>query len=699
MTSEILLSQTTFHALGWALVHSLWQGALVALAYSCFASLTRNSAAHVRYVAACAAMGLMLLLPAATATRALNSPQINFAHANVSSGNPSADSAQDNPLAKDERDAAESPGLRARGEVASSPSATFRRWAGGRLTTLVPHLPFFWLAGVLLLSMRFAGGCFAVRRLRRSARPVAAELQQVLSRLSQRLRVPRAVRLCQSVAVEVPTVLGHLRPVILLPASVLTGLSPQQLEAVLAHELAHVRRYDYLVNLLQTAVETLLFYHPAAWWLSRRARAEREHACDDAAVEATGDALIYARALTRLEQLRQRRGHAPALVMAANGGSLMQRIQRLVSNNPKAHSRSPLVVASALLVIFTCGVLTFAHVFAPAADTGAASPLADAQGAKGEGRRVAVTFVSIPAPNLYYAPRAEKAMRKKIASLMSHNIPAVGFVAARGLYKDGKLDEERAALLRAWVAAGFEVGNETYSHPSLYRTSLEDFKADVIRGEQALSDVLGEHGKRLRYFSYPFLNTGPDAATKKAFEEFIRARGYTAHPVTIDSMDWLFADAYLQARRREDEEASKRIAADYIPYMDGMMEFYEKLSRDTLRARNPAGADADRRPPQLRADRRGHRDAQEARLHFRLARRGDERRSLPARRHLHRRARHLLAPTMGDVEGQRVPPRALPPALHAPIRQEGQRLAGEDQHEVRVAGRLRKDVERRAIRA
>jgi beta-lactamase regulating signal transducer with metallopeptidase domain len=127
-----------------------------------------------------------------------------------------------------------------------------------------------------------------------------------------------------------------LRPVILLPASALTGLSPQQLEAIIAHELAHIRRHDYLINLLQTVVETLLFYHPAVWWVSRRIRQEREHCCDDLAVAVCGDALTYARALLEMEQLR---AAGPQLAMAANGGSLMNRIQRLVGAQPKHSNR------------------------------------------------------------------------------------------------------------------------------------------------------------------------------------------------------------------------------------------------------------------------------------------------------------------------------------------------------------------------
>src|SRR5205085_6589248 len=111
-------------------------------------------------------------------------------------------------------------------------------------------------------------------------------------------------RLCRSALVEVPTAIGFMKPVILLPASTLTGLAPAQIEAILAHELAHIRRHDYFVNLLQSVIETLLFYHPAVWWVSRRVREERELCCDDLAVRASGDAIAYARALSELERLK-----------------------------------------------------------------------------------------------------------------------------------------------------------------------------------------------------------------------------------------------------------------------------------------------------------------------------------------------------------------------------------------------------------
>ena len=192
-------------------------------------------------------------------------------------------------------------------------------------------LPLFvsvWLAGVALLTLRLFSGWMWVQRMKsHGARPAPEALQTAAERLMRRLHIGRAVRLLESTSVSVPTVIGWLKPVVLLPTSALAGLAPNQMEAILAHELAHIRRHDYIVNLFQTVVETLLFYHPAVWWLSRRIRAERENCCDDLAVSLCGDPVAYAAALAELEGLRSTTGE---LVLAATGGSLLQRVRRLL---------------------------------------------------------------------------------------------------------------------------------------------------------------------------------------------------------------------------------------------------------------------------------------------------------------------------------------------------------------------------------
>jgi hypothetical protein len=218
----------------------------------------------------------------------------------------------------------------------------------------MPALVLAWAVGVALLSVRVLGGWSVAQRLKRSGRPVTlAAWPEGAQRLCRRMRIWLPVRLCESALVEVPTVIGWLRPVVLLPVSTLAGLSPAQLEALLAHELAHVRRFDYLVNLIQTFGETLLFYHPAVWWVSHRMRVEREHCCDDAAVRVCGDAVGYARALAELEGLRS---IAPTLAVAAGGGPLWQRIARLVGGAPPDLSRSSRWLAG-VFALATLGAL------------------------------------------------------------------------------------------------------------------------------------------------------------------------------------------------------------------------------------------------------------------------------------------------------------------------------------------------------
>jgi len=184
-----------------------------------------------------------------------------------------------------------------------------------------------WFLGVLLLSLRTAGGLFLIERMRRKEiKPVGGELYERCVALQRRMGLDRVIQYCECHRLDAPAVLGWFRPVVLLPVRVLTGLTEEQIEAVIAHELAHIRRLDCFVNLFQIAAETLLFYHPAVWWVSQRIRAERENCCDDEAISLCGDAVNYARALTLMEEWRT----APVLMMAANRSPLAERVVRLL---------------------------------------------------------------------------------------------------------------------------------------------------------------------------------------------------------------------------------------------------------------------------------------------------------------------------------------------------------------------------------
>jgi hypothetical protein len=213
-----------------------------------------------------------------------------------------------------------------------------------------------WLVGVLVLSARaFICWLSAQRLSRRKVSVAPAAIHASTQRIARSMGWRGAVVVVQSALAEVPAVVGWLKPVILIPAGLITGLTANQLEYLIAHEIAHIRRRDYLINLLQTAIETLLFYHPAIWWTSRQIRLERENCCDDLAVCACGDAIGYARALAELERIR---GVEPQLAMAASGGHLLPRIRRLVLPSSSSAPAAPVFALCLAVLILAVTFLT-----------------------------------------------------------------------------------------------------------------------------------------------------------------------------------------------------------------------------------------------------------------------------------------------------------------------------------------------------
>ena len=299
------LTQPWAERLAWTLLHFIWQGTLLVAIYALARLAAGSLTARARYAMACAALLAMALSPAATYWWLARSGIAASPAPALTPLNPQAVAAAF-PYAADPWQAA------------------------------LPWIVMAWFAGVTACSVRLAAGWISAARLRSSHnRPASAEWQHALQHLIERMRVGRPVRLLVSDHVESLSVIGWFRPVILAPLGLLTGLTPDHVEALLAHELAHVRRHDYLVNVLQGIAESLLFYHPAVWWLSGQIRAEREHCCDDLAVAASGDVLTYARALAELESARP--AHFKA-ALAANDGSLVRRIRRLI--DPAAHAPS-----------------------------------------------------------------------------------------------------------------------------------------------------------------------------------------------------------------------------------------------------------------------------------------------------------------------------------------------------------------------
>jgi len=305
------ISPEILRTLGWTLLHFLWQGAGLAALFAAAAAVCRSASA--RYALAVSALVLMMVSPVVTFTwlRAPANPPVQtgaegaWTWAETSTQHATALSGSRAPVAE-----------------SRTKQATGMLW-----------LVEAWFLGVLLLCLRTAGGLILIERMRRKEiQVVGAELYAKCVALQRRMGLDRLIRYCECRRLDAPAVLGWFRPVVLLPVRALTGLTEAQIEGVIAHELAHIRRLDCFVNLFQIATETLLFYHPAVWWVSQRIRAERENCCDDEAIVICGDAVNYARALTLMEEWRT----APALMMAANRGPLAERVMRLLGWNGKA---------------------------------------------------------------------------------------------------------------------------------------------------------------------------------------------------------------------------------------------------------------------------------------------------------------------------------------------------------------------------
>jgi beta-lactamase regulating signal transducer with metallopeptidase domain len=332
------LDHPVLQALAWTLLHFLWQGALLGLLARAGLWLLRGRTPTSRYLLGCAAMAAMATAPVVTFLLL----------------NPGA--VTDTPtLIQTSRAAA---------SFSVGPAAVPLSWVRDLSLALRPLLPWalgLWMAGVAGLSLRLVGGWLWLLRLStRLAEPAGACWQMTLNALARRMTVKMDVRILRSWAVDTLMVVGWVKPIILVPAAALAGLAPEALEAVLAHELAHVRRHDYLVNLIQSVLEVLLFYHPTVWWISAQIRQERELCCDDAAVALCGDPVLYARALAALEGLRGDTLPETRLAPAAHGGSLMNRIQRLLSPTlPPSPTRRAGILAA--LAVTALGAGTVLH--------------------------------------------------------------------------------------------------------------------------------------------------------------------------------------------------------------------------------------------------------------------------------------------------------------------------------------------------
>ena len=327
--------------LGWVLLHFVWQGLLIGVVSWMGMIFLKKSSAQSRYLLLCAALLSCILTPCITWIILANKSHRNTPVANLSSESIQTNVTSGSTLTTTE--------ITSTGSVQGFSHSS--GWTLKNLESLVaPRLPYLvtiWGVGVIFLSLRLLYGWIQLRRLFASGVPVADRTWgERLHLLSEKMGIRGPITLLESILIEVPTVIGWMQPVILVPVTFLTGLPSDQIEAILAHELAHIQRHDYFVNLIQIAVETLLFYHPVVWWISKSIREERENCCDDIALRVVGDKAVYVSALAALEESRSL---PMAITMSVAGGSLLQRIKRIIGVGGGKDS-SWLVLAALLML-------------------------------------------------------------------------------------------------------------------------------------------------------------------------------------------------------------------------------------------------------------------------------------------------------------------------------------------------------------
>ncbi len=324
------------HVIGWTLIHFVWQGAGLAIAAAIALRLCRNRSPNTRYAIACVGLAAMLASPVISA-RVLMAPDLRMSVAGPVQTIPTPAT------------------LSAAVRSWTTEGAVSMQAVRAGVDALLPVIVFAWLAGVAVLIVRLTRGLWHVRRLQvRSLVADASRWQIAAERIASRLGLRVAVHVVESAIVETPAVVGWLRPVILLPVAALANLTTSQVEAILAHELIHIRRHDYLVNVVQTVAETLLFFHPGVWWISGQIREEREHCCDDVAVEVCGDPVEYVAALAELEAWRSRE---TTLALAATGGSLLGRVRRILKVPVRHETLTPSWVVTLALTFVMAGVM------------------------------------------------------------------------------------------------------------------------------------------------------------------------------------------------------------------------------------------------------------------------------------------------------------------------------------------------------
>jgi len=615
MNWDILTNSKLIADLGWTLIHAGWQISLISFVLFLTLRILKNFSANARYLMATAALGFALVLPLATFVQLTGDSARNNLAGKISVSE-NANSVKNREMLPDNIPPSTSNNL----QIVNLPSEntffsleSFQKNLNQTLSSFLPMFVLLWIFGVGVFTFRLGGGVWELHKYKtlEVSKP-CEDWQKRFSALCEKLKIDQTVRILQSNRIKTPIVVGWLKPLILVPTSVFLQMNPRELEAILAHELAHIRRFDNLVNFAQSFVEILFFYHPCVWWMSAMIRREREFACDDAVVKMFKNPhTVYARALANLEEIRRtaKENAPPKLSMAATGGKLMLRINRILEKNTERQNPKQTLWSASLAFLLISAVVSSIFWTDSSFDVNAQSKL--------KNKKMAIGFVSIPP---YYKDKADKSFdetaRLLIDKLTAHKIPAIGFVSGGSISQEKttqrfrerlkgfingasnpadvvqmrsmienltaleKLSSSRADVVRMWRDAGLEVGIGNFKHIWFYHTPYDEYVAGVEKTERVTREILAEKNLPLAFFSYPYLNTGKTAEDKTRFENWLTTRGLRPVKYTFDNQEWMYSFAYDEAREKNDAETAQRVKTEFLDYMTKMLAHYEAYSQE-----------------------------------------------------------------------------------------------------------------------
>lgn len=559
--------------IGWTLLHSLWQIALVAFVLFVLLKSLRNVSANVRYFAAVFALVFAIAFPVATFYQ-LNNSLVSVSQANqISTTN--------------EIEFAEAPVFTPENVIATSVNKTetgtansfssFKNLQTFISKNLLTSLPFFvalWLFGMLIFGFRLIGGVWQLHifKTRKLSQP-SVEWQEKFFALCEQLNIRQNVEFFKSGLIETPVVIGWLKPVILVPASIFLQITPKELETIIAHELIHIKRYDALVNFAQSFVEVLFFYHPCVWWISNVIRKEREFAADEMVVKILENSrIVYATALANLEEIRLMTNQkSTPLLTAANGGNLMERITKILQKNTEINRVGSLwsavaalgLVSAVLLTVFSFGTTAIVNVSAKTKD-----------------KKLAVGFISIPS-NL--ASEADKSFdetpRLLIETLNKYKVPAIGFMQVLKINDD---QNEQAEIMKMWNDADLEIGIGTYKRNGFYDKQFDEYAGGIEDTVKLAKQISGEKNIRLRYFNYPLRDTSITDDDIQRCEARLKLYNLSVVKYSIDNQEWMYSFPYEMARRANDSGKMLEIKSEFLKYMTEIFDHYEAYSQQTF---------------------------------------------------------------------------------------------------------------------